>query len=123
MEGLVLAEGLGVEDIWFRGNFHEIIVHHKNFIHDAGWTFLSMGRAANAFIRRIRLTDICTGISIGNGYACTMTDIRFDGNPGHSMLSATNSYGVLIANVTDATNAPGMWHGPCSANEFFTPGF
>ncbi len=116
VEGIVLAEGLGVEDMWFRGNFHEIIVHHKNFIHDAGWTFLSMGRVANGFIRRIRMTDICTGISIGNGYACTMTDIRLDGNPGHSMISATNSYGVLIANVTDATNAPGMWHGPCSAN-------
>ena len=116
VEGLNLAEGLGVEDIWFQGNFHEIIVHHKNFIHDAGWTFLSIGRATNAFIRRIRLTDVCAGISIGNGYACTMINIRFDGNPGHCTVNATNSYGVLMVNVTDASNAPGMWHGPCSSN-------
>jgi len=116
VESIILAEGLGVEDIWFRGNFHEIIVHHKNFIHDAGWSFLSMGRIANGFVRRIRLTDVSAGISIGNGYACSILNIRFDGNPGHTTLTAVGSYGILMGLIHDATNAPGMWHGPCSAN-------
>lgn len=111
-----LTEGLGVEDIWFRGNFKEIVVHHKNFIHDAGWGFLSMARPANGYVRRIRLTDVCLGVHMTSAYACSMMNIRFDGNPGHAMLNAISSYGVLIGYVHDATNAPGMWHGPCCAN-------
>lgn len=108
-----LTEGLGVEDIWFHGNFQEIIVHHKNFIHDAGWSFIRMDRPINAFLRRLRFTDSNVGISLADGYACTIMHIRFDGNPGHSCVAVTGgTYGILTGFIDDATNSPGFWHGP-----------
>lgn len=36
-----LVAGWGGEDIHFIGNWKETFVHHKNFIHDGGWSVLS----------------------------------------------------------------------------------
>jgi len=108
-----LTEGLGVEDIWFHGNFQETIVHHLNSIHDAGWSFIRMDRPINAFIRRLRFTDANVGISLADGYSSTIMHICFDGNPGHSCVAVTGgTYGILTGFIDDATNSPGFWHGP-----------
>lgn len=109
------ADGWAVEDLWFHGNFQEEFVHHKNFIHDDGWSFLRMEGARNAWIRRLRLTDVNEGVNVVNGYACSVLLIRFDGNRGHSTVGAEGSYGVLLGLIDDATRT-GMWHGPCFAN-------
>jgi len=105
------VDGWAVEDLWFRGNFQEKFVHHKNFIHDAGWSFLRLGSPRHAWVRRIRLTDVNAGINITNGYACSVLLIRFDGNCGHFTTAAEGSYGVLMGLIDDATRT-GMWHGP-----------
>lgn len=108
-----LSPGLGVEDIWFHGNFHETVVHHLNFIHDFGWNFISMSGASNGFMRRLRFTDVNSGIALSDSYACSIMHIRFDGNPGHMCVENNGGcYGTLIAYVEDATNAPGFIHGP-----------
>ena len=110
---LPLSEGLGVEDIWFHGNFKDKIVHHKDFINDAGWSFIRIERFKDAFIRRLRFTDMNAGIAVVNGYGCSIMHIRFDGNPGHFCVEASGgTYGVLMGFIDDATNSPGFFHGP-----------
>ncbi len=110
---LPLSEGLGVEDIWFHGNFKDKIVHHKDFINDAGWSFIRLERFKDAFIRRLRFTDMNAGIAVVNGYGCSVMHIRFDGNPGHFCVEASGgTYGVLMGFIDDATNSPGFFHGP-----------
>ena len=108
-----LTQGFGVEDLWFHGNFHETFVHHKNYIHDSGWSGITMSLAQNAFIRRLRFTDMNSGITLSDSYACTILFIRFDGNPGHFMVENNGgSYGTLLGYIDDAANSPGEWHGP-----------
>ena len=108
-----LTQGFGVEDLWFHGNFHETFVHHKNYIHDSGWYGISMGLAQNAFMRRLRFTDMNWGIALSDSYACSILFIRFDGNPGHFTVENNGgSYGTLLGYIDDAANSPGEWHGP-----------
>ncbi|MEI8049789.1 MAG: DUF4955 domain-containing protein, partial [Bacteroidota bacterium] len=108
-----LTQGFGVEDLWFHGNFHETFVHHKNYIHDSGWSGITMSLAQNAFIRRLRFTDMNSGIILSDSYACSIMFIRFDGNPGHFMVENNGgSYGTLLGYIDDAANSPGEWHGP-----------
>jgi len=108
-----LTQGLGVEDLWFHGNFHETFVHHKNYIHDSGWSGISMNKAENGFLRRLRFTDMSCGIALTESYASSILFIRFDGNPGHFMVEANGgSYGTLMGYIDDAANSPGEWHGP-----------
>jgi hypothetical protein len=111
LESFAAVDGWAVEDLWFRGNFQEKFVHHKDFIHDAGWTFLHMATPRDAWVRRIRLTDVNSGIHLGGGFACSVLQIRFDGNSGHSTTAATGGYGVLMGLIEDASRT-GMWHGP-----------
>lgn len=108
-----LTQGLGVEDLWFHGNFQESFVHHKNYIHDRGWYGINLSLAENAFLRRLRFTDMSEGADVSGSYACTVMFLRFDGNPGHFMIENNNGdYGTLLGYIDDATNYPGMWHGP-----------
>ena len=110
-----VVDGWAVEDLWFHGNFQEKFVHHKDFIHDAGWSFLRMSNPRDAWVRRIRLTDVSSGIHLGGGFACSVLQIRFDGNSGHCTTAATGGYGVLMGLIEDATDT-GMWHGPAVAD-------
>ena len=108
-----LTPGLGVEDLWFHGNFHETFVHHKNYIHDSGWYGVNMNKADNGFLRRLRFTDMSAGIILSECYASSVMFIRFDGNPGHFTIEANGgSYGTLMGYIDDASTYPGEWHGP-----------
>ena len=108
-----LTQGLGVEDLWFHGNFHETFVHHLNYIHDTGWSGISMTKAENAFLRRLRFTDMNSGIGLSDSYACSIMFIRFDGNPGHFTVENNGgSYGTLLGYIDDAATSPGEFHGP-----------
>ena len=110
---IVLAQGNGVEDLWFHGNFQEVFVHHLNYIHDSGWSGIAMNTNQNAFIRRLRFTDMNIGAGFSSCFTCTALHIRFDGNPGHFLVETSNgSYGTLLGYIDDRTNSSGQFHGP-----------
>lgn len=105
------GRGWGVEDIHFRGNFKEKFKHHKNFIHDSGWTFLSMTRGLFPYVRRSRFTDCSSAAGMGACYGGTIINCSIEGNQGHcSFTSGYYSYGNLIAFTLD-TVSNGAFHG------------
>ena len=101
-----------VEDLTFRGNWKEEVIHHKNYIHDSGWSFLAMVRGEEPIVRRVEMIDINEGIVLCNCFLGTLEQIRVSGNRGHCFIHASGGcYGTLIFRCTDSTGE-GMWHGP-----------
>jgi hypothetical protein len=109
--GAPFGKGWGVEDIHFRGNFKLKFKHHKDFIHDSGWTFVSMTRGLFPYVRRCRFTDCSSAAGMGACYGGTIINCSIEGNQGHcSFTSGYYSYGNLIAFTVD-TIKNGAFHG------------
>jgi len=116
LKGAVATPGWGVEDLWFHGNFRDKFVHHKDYIHDSGWSFLSIRGGKNAIVRRIRLTGVNEGIALGGCYLSGIEFVTIDGNPAHATVgSAGFGYGNLMAFIEDKSDG-GFQHGPNSSH-------
>ena len=110
--GAVTVPDWGVEDLWFHGNFRDKFVHHKDYIHDSGWSFLNINGGRNAVVRRIRMSGINEGIGLVNCYLSSIQFVTIDGNPAHSTVSAKGfGYGNLLAFIEDKSDG-GFQHGP-----------
>jgi hypothetical protein len=103
-------ENVGVEDIYFKANFNDTFVHHKDFIHDNAWSMISMQRVANSWVRRCKFSNITGAVSMSNSYASSILMILVEGNSGHKLTNVTQSTRVLTGLVNDASNK-GQWHG------------
>ncbi|WP_010177974.1 DUF4955 domain-containing protein [Aquimarina agarilytica] len=111
VRAVTLLENCGFEDIHFKGNFNKEFKHHKNYIHDEGWKFISMSDIAHSWVRRCRFSDVNKCISMESAYASSITSILVDGNRGHGISVVNNgSTRVLQGLIWDNTNK-GMWHG------------
>jgi hypothetical protein len=106
-----LIAGWGVEDIHFVGDWNEPFVHHKNFIHNSGWSFLSFLYGESPYVRRSRFTDCSSASTVSASYAATLINCSIEGNQGHTSFSSNYfSYGTLIAFCLDVVD-DGAFHG------------
>jgi hypothetical protein len=113
-------EEIGVEEIAFSGNWHEKFVHHKNAIHDGGWSMISLSRCVNSWIRECRFTDFNRPVKISGSSSVTVEDLTLEGTLGHSAVGLNNTTHSMVRRVTDTA---GHWHasgvaGTCSGNVF-----
>lgn len=102
-------EEVGVEDICFIGNWQEAFFHHKNAIHDGGWSALRMERTVNSWIRRCSFINWNRSIEVRSSSAFSIYHITQEGNQGHSSISSTGGYGVLVGLSEDLAS---HHHGP-----------
>jgi hypothetical protein len=108
---LRLIPGWGAEDIHFRGNWKEAFVHHKDFIHDSGWSLLAFHCGDSPVLRRCRFSDCCNAVKLAACYAGTILNCSVEGNMGHESFSSSHfSYGTLMAFCAD-TVTNGAFHG------------
>lgn len=106
-----LSAGWTVEDLTFRGDYPEPFVHHKNAMHDSGWSMLRFNRGLAPVLRRCRFVNVTSAASFNDCYAATAIDNVLEGRQGHSTLSSdASSYGTLIAFCRDETRRGGF-HG------------
>lgn len=103
-------ENVGVEDIFFKANFKDKFVHHKDFLHDNAWSIISMNRVANSWVRRCRFSSVTGGVSFGNSYASSMLMLFFEGNSGHKLTNVTQSSRILTGLIDDHSSE-GQFHG------------
>lgn len=109
-------ENVGVEDIFFKANFNDKFVHHKDYIHDNAWSIIAMNRVANSWVRRCRFSNITGGVSINNGYASSILQLLVQGNSGHKLTNVTQSTRVLTGLIHDASNY-GQFHGAAMSHK------
>jgi hypothetical protein len=102
-------EEVGVEDIAFIGNWHDDFVHHKDYIHDGGFSIVKFSRLTNSWINRCRFTDVNRAVNVGLSANVSVLNCKVTGIPGHSSLSSNASTRVLIGNCVDSSS---QWHAP-----------
>jgi hypothetical protein len=102
-----MLEEIGVEDIAFVGNWHGEFVHHKDAIHDGGWSCLELAQCANIWIRDCRFTDLNRAVTVNRSAAVTIQDIVLNGTPGHNAISLQWTCHALVRCVKDSAQ---HWH-------------
>ena len=89
-------EEIGVEDISFHGSFLEEFVHHKNAIHDGGWSLLALSRCVNSWIRRVSFVNTNRALNITRSAAVSVYHLTLAGNTAHASINSQDSYGVWV---------------------------
>lgn len=102
-------EEVGVEDISFHGSWLEEFVHHKNALHDGGWSLLELNRCVNAWVRRVSFINCNRALHIGSSSAISVYHVTQAGNKGHSSIASNGGYGVWIGLSEDKA---AHHHGP-----------
>ncbi len=107
------STGVGVEKIHFVGNFKEKFVHHKNALHDGGWSVLKFNKLADSWIRYCKFTNVNRSIAVSGSMNVSMLMNIIDGNTGHAtydmLYSSFCFVGLCSANVKPSA---GGAHGP-----------
>ncbi|MBA6154042.1 DUF4955 domain-containing protein [Gelidibacter maritimus] len=103
-------ENVGVEDIFFKANFEDKFIHHKDFLHDNAWSMVSLNRVANSWVRRCRFSSVTGGVSFANSCASSMLMLLFEGNSGHKLTNVTQSARILTGLINDQS-CEGQFHG------------
>lgn len=109
-------ENVGVENIFFKANFNDKFVHHKDYIHDNAWSIIAMNRVANSWVRRCRFSNITGAVSVNNGYASSILQLLIEGNSGHKLTNVTQSTRVLTGLINDTSNY-GQFHGAAMSHK------
>ena len=86
----------GVEDISFHGSFLEKFVHHKNAIHDGGWSLLALNRCVNCWIRRTSFVNTNRALNITACAAVSVYHVTLAGNLGHAAINSQGNYGTWV---------------------------
>ncbi|MEM9986112.1 MAG: DUF4955 domain-containing protein, partial [Bacteroidota bacterium] len=108
----LLSHG-GLEDLRFEGDFQEAFVHHKNALHDGGYTAVSMNRTINSWVKNCNFVDVNRAVSFGSSLAGTILNCEVQGNGGHGSFGMSRSTRGLIAYCSDSAK---QWHGPNSSH-------
>jgi Domain of unknown function (DUF4955)/Pectate lyase superfamily protein len=107
-----LIEEIGIEDIRFTGNwasYPEAFVHHKDGIHDTGWSGVSFDHVANSWMRRCEFRDFNQSLNTSASTAVTFENLIFSGKKGHTSIHVRRGYGIL---TKDSVDSAGHHHGP-----------
>lgn len=103
------AANIGIQDLSFEGAWNGDFIHHKNAIHDSGYSFLRLSLAVDSWIKNVKITNFSQGIQVANSFNTTVQDITLTGNPGHLALSILYGNHNLIKDVNDSAHT---WHAP-----------
>ncbi len=107
-------EEIGIEDISFHGSFLEKFVHHKNAIHDGGWSLLRFNRCVNCWIRRTSFANTNRAVNITSSAAVSVYHVTLAGNLGHAAINSQESYGIwtgLSEDLAGHLHGAGTSHG------------
>ena len=103
---------VGIESLRFTGSwdtYPETFVHHKDWIHDSGWSLISIRETVNNWIRNVEFRHFNDALGTDSVGWMTAENLRFTGKKGHSSVGGRRGYGMLIKNATDSA---GTHHGP-----------
>lgn len=92
----------GFEDIHFKGNFQDVFVHHKDYIHDCGWQGVKMVGTVDSWVRRCVFTDVNGGAALEGTMNCSILLSAMAGNRGHTCFNMTfGSHNLVGCNVAN----------------------
>ncbi len=99
-------EEVGVEDIGFYGSFFESFEHHKNFVHDGGYSLLELNRCVNSWVRRTSFMHTTRAFKTVGSAAISVYQVTVAGNKGHYAVKSQASYGIWFGLSEDIAGQP-----------------
>ena len=105
---LPILEEVGVEDISFHGSWLDNFVHHRNYIHNSGWSLLAFRGCVNSWMRRLSFVNTNRAYTVHECAAISVYQITTSGNPGHFSSRSRASYGIWYGLMEELA---GHWHG------------
>lgn len=102
---------VGIEKINFRGNFDEQFKHHKNYIHDSGYSAVKLIRTSHSWVKNCKFTDVSYAVTVEGGMANSVLLNSIEGNSGHGSFTVSFGTRNLVGLNIDISNE-GQWHGP-----------
>lgn len=109
-----MIEGVGIEDLTFRGNWYGRFVHHQTGLDDEGWDAVLMERVVHGWIRRCRFLNVNTAAYLKRSAYGSLLENRIAGTPGHyGVTLRSESRGILSGLSSDEA---GACHGPSIGN-------
>ena len=97
-------EGVGVEDLTFRGKAKPNFKHHGSWQDDGAYKPINFVRLVNSWMRRVRFENITECATFQDCANVICYDVEITGNRGHSAVRMAGSSRGLIANVYDNTH-------------------
>ena len=95
----------GIEDLSLCGNYREQFKHHNGSRFGERFGMLHFQDAFNCWARRLRITDYSMALSFRRSGFNTFANIVMEGNPGHSLMTGSISYGNLGAYIREQTDS------------------
>lgn len=111
-----VVEGWGVEDLHFSGNCPVPFVHHKDYVHDSGYTGIHMEQGKDSWIRRCRFTDMTQAFLASGCISSSFLMNTMDGHQGHGNFGLNWGMNNLIGLCQDLTDK-GSFHGAGISHE------
>ncbi|MEL7146219.1 MAG: DUF4955 domain-containing protein, partial [Bacteroidota bacterium] len=112
IKALNTIEEVGVEDILFTSNWEnypETFVHHKDDIHDYGWSAVRFEYVKNGWMRNCRFTSWSEVVDVRQSIGISVDNVVIDGKKGHASFLTRRSYGLLVKDCEDHAS---QFHGP-----------
>ncbi len=109
---LRVIEEVGIEDILFTSdweNYPEDFVHHKDDIHDYGWSAVQFLQVKNAWVKNCEFRSWNENIDVRQSIGVTIQDVLISGKKGHASFLTRRGYGLLVKDCIDEAN---QHHGP-----------
>jgi hypothetical protein len=105
---------VGLENLRLLGgwkDYSESFSHHKNYIHDSGWSAVTFENVADGWIRNVIFESWNTALAFyGNTREVTVMNCTFTGKKGHyTTVAQTATNRILYANILEET---GAYHPP-----------
>lgn len=97
-------ENVGVEDLTFKGNSKDGFIHHGSWQDDGAYKPVNMTRLTNSWMRRVGFVSVSEASSLTNCANCSVYDITFSGNRGHSSIRSQVSSRIFIGATTDTAS-------------------
>ncbi len=105
---------VGVEDVTFRGNAKEHFVHHGSWEDDGAYKIIRFQGVTDGWIRRCDFVSVSEGACLRDCANCSVYDLAFTGNRGHSSVYTEQSSRSFIGAIGDYSsgaveNDPDTW--------------
>lgn len=103
------AVQVGVQDFTLKGSWSGSFVHHADALHDSGYSFLNINRAAHSWIQNLDVINFNQGIQLSHTFNTTTKDVKLTGVAGHISVSFLYGNNNLSKDVQDLAHT---WHAP-----------
>ena len=101
LQSVNFLEEVGIEDICFQGSFGEEFYHHKNALHNQGYSIIGFNRVSNSWLRRVSFLHVNQAFKLGGSRASSIYHVTVAGNGGHYSVAALESYGTFFGYIED----------------------